>query len=118
MQITGALLDLNFSNSNIPNSTVVFPPARQNDTLIWQKKKFCAVTVAPAIYSHQQWLGGSSFPSDRWGGPTVKQEQKSLSEPKPHRVVLIVCSGAVGAAYLIAAITNFPSQRQMMPRDS
>lgn len=47
-----------------------------------------------------------SFPSDRWRGPTIKQEQKSLSQPKPCRVVLIVCSGAVGIAYLIAAITN------------
>lgn len=52
--------------------------------------------------------GSSSFPSDRWRGPTIKQEQKSLSQPKPRRVVLIVCSGAVGIAYLIAAITNFP----------
>lgn len=47
-----------------------------------------------------------SFPPDRWRGPTIKQEQKSLSQPKPCSVVLIVCSGAVGIAYLIAAITN------------
>lgn len=50
--------------------------------------------------------GSSSFPSDRWRGPTIKQEQKSLSQPKPCRVVLIVCSGAAGIAYLNAAITN------------
>lgn len=47
-----------------------------------------------------------SFPCDRWRGPTVTAEQQSLSQPKPCRVVLIVCSGAVGLAHLIAAITK------------
>lgn len=50
--------------------------------------------------------GSPSFPSDRWRGATIKQEQDSLSQPKPHRDALIVCSGPVGIAYLIAAITN------------
>lgn len=56
--------------------------------------------------------GSPSFPSDRWKGPTIKQEQKSLSQPKPRRVVLIVCSGAVGIAYLIAAITKCLHRRR------
>lgn len=50
--------------------------------------------------------GKPSFPSDRWRGATIKQEQDSFSQPKPHRDGLIVCSGPVGIAYLIAAITN------------
>lgn len=91
----------------------VFLPTRQEHKSIWPKKKLWRATkVAASIYSHQQRLEGCSFPSDRWRGPTVKREQKSLSQPKPRRVVLIVCFGAVGAAYLIAAITNFPSRRR------
>lgn len=50
--------------------------------------------------------GNLSFPSDRWRWATIKQEQDSLSQPKPHRDGLIVCSGPPGIAYLIAAITN------------
>lgn len=101
---------LHLVNFEVSNATFVFAPTQQK--VHWSNQRrvatCCYSNVGASHLFSPTMTGSSSFPSDRWRGPTIKQEQKSLSQPKPCRVVLIVRSRAVGTAYLIAAITNFP----------